>query len=301
MNGMAPALPSVYEAVKTEVKMVKLDVKQIAPIAPEAVAFDADNVVVSISGGKDSAALLAWAMAHFPKEKIKPVHAVIDIDWKETMDVVKSHVAHYGLGCEMVQAVDRDGNTKGFISMMLAPRTNRKTGEVGQQMFPSMEQRLCTSTLKTAPIDKYVRTLKGKTLVLIGERREESSNRAKLVAFRPDEKLSAKGREVVKYSPILDMKESDVWGVIHQEGLMVHPCYGYGVKRASCAICIFSSDEDIKIAAKHAPEVVQAYLQMEAQLDHTFRYKPATKKRGEVKERVADILKRVEDEEKKAA
>lgn len=31
--------------------------------------FNADHVVVSVSGGKDSAALMQWAVDNFPKEK----------------------------------------------------------------------------------------------------------------------------------------------------------------------------------------------------------------------------------------
>ena len=258
---------------------------------------NADHIIVSISGGKDSAVLLDYAIRNFPKEKLIAVHAVIDIDWKETLPIVKEQCEFFGIPLYLVQAVDKDGNKKGFIDQMLAPRVNRKTGLTSHYMFPDSGNRFCTSVLKTGPIDKFARTLKGNVLVLIGERREESSNRAKLEAWRPDKANSKKdgSRLVVKYSPILDLLETEVWNIIKTKNIPTHPCYeNFGVSRASCAICIFSSDKDIKQASIHAPEIVAKYVQMERQIPHTFRYKKPTKKKAAQFETIEDILKKMD-------
>lgn len=253
--------------------------------------FNPDRVVVSVSGGKDSAALMQWAVDHFPKDKLICVHAKIDIDWKETVPVVEAQCKHFDLPLVIVQAVDKNGKIAGFLSKLTGQRKDMKTGEMKEYQFPSMGQRWCTSTLKVGPIDKFVRTLKGNVLVLIGERREESSQRSKLEAWRPDEDNSKAGRQVVKFSPILDLKETDVWAIIKKNQIPEHPCYGWGVSRASCAICIFSSNKEIALAAKHAPEIVAAYIEAEKKIKHTFRFKPATKTRAEQKLTIADILK----------
>ena len=252
--------------------------------------FNPDHVVVSVSGGKDSAALMQWAVENFPKDKIVCVHAKIDIDWKETVEVVHAQAAHFGLSLQLVQAVDKDGQDKGFLDQLTAIRRDRKTGEAKEYQFPDMGNRWCTSLLKVGPIDKFVRSLTGRILVLVGERREESSQRAKLEAWRPDEKNSKAGREVVKFSPILDLKESEVWEIIEKNNIPKHPCYGWGVSRASCAICIFSSNHEIALAAKHAPEIVAKYIEAETKIKHTFRYKPATKTRAEQRQTIAQIL-----------
>lgn len=252
--------------------------------------FKPDHVVVSVSGGKDSAALMQYAVDNFPKAKLICVHAKIDIDWKETVPVVEAQCKHFDLPLVIVEAVDKNGKPAGFLSKLTSPRRDSKTGEMKEYQFPSMGQRWCTSTLKVGPIDKFVRTLKGNILVLIGERREESSQRSKLEAWRPDENNSKAGRQVVKFSPILDLKEPEVWAIIEANGIPKHPCYGWGVSRASCAICIFSSNAEIKLAAQHAPEIVAKYIEAEKKIQHTFRYKPATKTRAEQKLTIEMIL-----------
>jgi len=249
-----------------------------------------DKIVISISGGKDSSVLMKWAIDNFPKEKLVCVHAEIDIDWDETIPIVKEQCKYFDLPLVIVKAIDKNGKEKGFIDQLTAPRVNRKTGAIGEYQFPSMSNRWCTSVLKTGPIDKYCRSLKGNVLVLIGERREESSQRAKLEAYRPDLKNSKAGRNIVKYSPILDLLENEVWEIINKNNIPKHPCYQLGVSRASCAICIFSSDKEIAIAANHAPHIVKRLIDAENKIQHSYKYKPATKKRGAIKESINDIL-----------
>jgi len=252
----------------------------------------ADHIIVSVSGGKDSAALMQYAVDTYPADKLICVHAVIDIDWKETIDVVRAQCDHFGLPLVEVQAVDKKGNKKGFIDQLKAPRIDRKTGDTKEYMVPDMANRWCTSILKTGPIDKYARALRGNVLVLIGERAEESSQRAKLEAWRPDIKNTLKdgSRNIVKFSPILEYKEREVWDIINSNGIPTHPCYSWGVSRASCAICIFSSPKEIAIAAERAPEIVKDYINAEESLSTTFRYKAATKTRPEMRISLIDIL-----------
>lgn len=246
-----------------------------------------DKVIVSVSGGKDSSVLMAWALRHFPIEKLICVHAKIDIDWKETIPVTQAQCEYLGLPLVVVQANHADGSPKGFLSKLVSPRVKRD-GTVIENKFPDMSCRWCTSELKIAPIDKYINTLKGNILVLVGERAEESAQRAGMETYRVS--LENSKRKVVKYSPIHSLLETEVWECINEMSLPVHPCYSWGVSRASCAICIFSSDAEIKIAYEKAPEIVLAYMEAESKIQHCFRYKPATKKRDEQKITIKEIL-----------
>ena len=255
----------------------------------------ADYIIISVSGGKDSTYLLDWAVRYLPKEKLVACHAKIDIDWTDTVEVVKSQCKFFDVPLTIVEAVDKNGNPKGFLSKLTSPRIDRKTGEVKENMFPDSRNRSCTAELKVAPIDKFIRTFKGNVAVLIGERRQESFQRAKLDFWRPDLKLTTKDgkRTVVKISPILDILENEVWDRINEIGAPIHPCYSWGVTRCSCAICIFSSDKDIEIAMEREPNLVKDYIEAEQKISHTFRYKPATKSRPAIKETIQDIVTRI--------
>lgn len=259
-----------------------------------------DHVIVNTSGGKDSSVLTHWAKNHFPVELLTMVHAIIDIDWEVTVPIVEAQAKFFNLPLVKVQSVDSEGNPRGFIDKLLSPRRNRITGELGEQMFPSNNSRWCTSDLKVAPISKYIRTLKGNILSLTGERRQESSNRAKLDYVRFKEDQSVNGRTVVQASPLLDVLEDEIWETIHKNNIPFHPCYSWGCSRASCAICIFSKDIEIKIAEERAPVIVEKYLDAESKISHTFRYKAATKTRPAITETVREILARTKLESPEA-
>jgi len=255
----------------------------------------ADHIIVSISGGKDSTLLMIQAerlKKELPNTTFHYVHAVIDIDWKETKEVVKAQCAFFNVEPIFVIAVDKNGKEKGFLDQLTSERIDRKTGEKKEYMVPDMANRWCTSILKTGPIDKFARSLKGNVLVMIGERAEESIKRANLESWRPDPKNTRKdgSRTVVKWSPILKVLETEVWEAIEKSGAPVHPCYSWGVSRASCAICIFSSNKEIAIAAERAPEIVKAYMEAEAKISTSFKYKKATKTKPEQRISIADIL-----------
>jgi 3'-phosphoadenosine 5'-phosphosulfate sulfotransferase (PAPS reductase)/FAD synthetase len=260
-----------------------------------------DLYLISISGGKDSTALIDFAIKHFPHNKIQFVHAKIDIDWRETIPTVKAQVEHarklakHDFPLHIVEATFADGTPKGFLSKLLAPRIDRITGEAKQNQFPDMQNRWCTSELKLAPIRKLTRELLpngGSVLNVTGERHAESKQRSKLPYIEANESWSTKAIHVTNFRPILHLSESEVFAISTNNGYQIHPCYSWGVSRASCAICIFSSDEEIKLALKHAPHIVEDYIQAESMINHSFRYKPATKTRPEQKTRIIDILKK---------
>lgn len=243
-----------------------------------------NHIVVSLSGGKDSSVLMWYAINNFPKEKIIAVHAQIDIDWEETLPTVEKQCEFFGIPLVTVQAA------KGFLEQLTSKRKDRKTGKLKETKFPSADRRWCTSDLKKNPIDKFLRTFRGNILLLIGERREESNRRAKLEEIRPDTRNSNSRRTITIYSPLLNYLEKDIWDIINTNNIPVHPCYSLGISRASCCICIFSSNEEIAIAARHAPDIVQKYIEAEQQISHKFRYKAATKRKPEIKLSIEEIL-----------
>lgn len=82
-----------------------------------------------------------------------------------------------------------------------------------------------------------------KVLVVSGERRGESSGRAKyneMEIHRTNAEAKAH-RLVHQWRPVIDYSEKDVWEVLKRHNVNPHPCYRAGWNRCSCAMCIFST------------------------------------------------------------
>lgn len=70
---------------------------------------------------------------------------------------------------------------------------------------------------------------------------------------------------------MLDWTEDQIWTRIRSSGLPPHPCYGYGVSRASCFMCIFARKRELTIAMRRHPERFKAFVDVERELGHRFR------------------------------
>lgn len=108
--------------------------------------------------------------------------------------------------------------------------------------------RWCSGNLKaavqdsvTANLDKTKKDVK--VLVVSGERRGESSGRAKYNEMEIHRtNAEAKAHRIVhQWRPVIDYSEIDVWEVLKRYKVNPHPCYRAGWNRCSCAMCIFST------------------------------------------------------------
>ena len=108
--------------------------------------------------------------------------------------------------------------------------------------------RWCSGNLKAAVQDSVTSNLKEtksdkKILIVSGERRGESSGRAKYNEMEIHRtNAEAKAHRVVhQWRPVIDYSEKDVWEVLKRNKVNPHPCYRAGWNRCSCAQCIFST------------------------------------------------------------
>jgi 3'-phosphoadenosine 5'-phosphosulfate sulfotransferase (PAPS reductase)/FAD synthetase len=110
------------------------------------------------------------------------------------------------------------------------------------------------------------------TLLLTGERAEESSNRASYFKF---EKHSSNGkkRTVHQYRPVHSWKEQRVWDLIEKYRVNPHPAYKLGWGRVSCMTCIFGNKDQWASVAKIAPKKVEKISQYETQFGITIQRK----------------------------
>lgn len=234
---------------------------------------DYDRFLVFFSGGKDSlACVLHLLEMGVSPSRIELHHHLIDgkegsdlMDWPVT-DAYCKAVAD-ALGTTYLTSW-REG---GFEKEMT--RTDEPTAKIyfpsdddksytslggngpngTRNKFPQVSANLsvrwCSSYLKIDVGSRYISNHKkfidGKTLVLTGERAEESSARAKYKSFEPHRADLRNGIRVKRYvdhwRPIHSWSEEEVWKIIEKYKVMPHPAYYLGWGRTSCRQCIFGS------------------------------------------------------------
>ena len=219
-------------------------------------------VAISSSGGKDSQAMTILLSRIVPREQLLIVHAPIgDVEWPGPIE----HIEHtIPPGVPFIMAPVASGKT-------LLERVEERG------MWPSKSARWCTSDAKRGPIERELRRylkahprFEGRLLNTLGLRRDESSDRARRIPWRRNERMSVAGREVHDWLPIFDLSTEDVFRIIAQAGQSPHPVYSFGLSRCSCSFCIFASRPDLRRAAELRPGLYQRYAALERRIGHTL-------------------------------
>lgn len=261
-----------------------------------------DKYIVSFSGGKDSTATFLYLLEHgVPVERIELWHQEIDgrektfFDWEIAPDYCRRFAEAFGVAIyfqwkeggfyrELVRknsltapncfelpygGIDRTGGQRGKLS------TRCKF----PQCSPDLKVRWCSSYLKidvcSSAIINQQRFRGIRTLVLSGERGEESAARAKYNIFEPDRADLRNGkcfiRHVDRFRPIRDWKEQQVWDIIKRYRIRVHPCYYMGWRRCSCKFSIFGNKNQFASAASISLEQISRIIKLERDFGYTLK------------------------------
>jgi 3'-phosphoadenosine 5'-phosphosulfate sulfotransferase (PAPS reductase)/FAD synthetase len=105
----------------------------------------------------------------------------------------------------------------------------------------------------------------------LGFRADESPARAKRPVISVDASASNGRREVTNWLPIHGWTVDQVWARIKASGVPHHPAYDKGMPRLSCVFCIFAPRAALLIGGRHNPDLLDRYVQVERQINHTFR------------------------------
>lgn len=244
--------------------------------------FSYDRILVAFSGGKDSLACVLHLLdLGVPKERIELWHHEIDgregstlMDWAVTPDYCRKVAEALGLPIYFSWKVGGfEGEMLRTEAKSLPVRFETPEGEVVEvggkggkvntrRRFPALgkdlSSRWCSAYLKidvmSAAINNQARFLGARTLVVTGERAEESGARAKYKEVERhrtdnhDGKFSIvqgerfqETRTVDHWRPVHKWTEAQVWEIIGRYKVNAHPCYHLGWSRCSCETCIFGS------------------------------------------------------------
>lgn len=127
-------------------------------------------------------------------------------------------------------------------------RTKPGTRRQFPQQSANLATRWCSSAAKIdvgrRAITNQDRFLNSKTLFITGERREESSGRAKynqLESHAVDRRHGRLGRHVDAWRPVLHLSEEKVWELLARHRVDAPVPYRLGWTRSSCLTCVFNS------------------------------------------------------------
>lgn len=196
------------------------------------------QVLVPVSGGKDSQLCLQLAIEKHGKEGVRGLFCDTQFEHPRTYEHIEKMRGWYGIPIDRVCAGD-------------VPSKVRRYGR-----FPSGTARFCTDELKIRPTVKYLKALAEELghgfEVWYGVRSEESTERAirykgrvsselmpphEFMAGKYPKYLAKMGIQV--RLPIIDWSK---WQVLHEVGERLNPLYAAGFERVGCFPCLAAGD-----------------------------------------------------------
>ena len=263
--------------------------------------YSYDRYIVSFSGGKDSTALLLFLLENgVSKDKIELWHQEIDgrgrslFDWEVTPDYCRKlgeafNIPVYfqwkvgGFEREMTRT---DSLTApicfelpdGSILQTGGNRGKTSTRNKFPQPSPDLRVRWCSAYLKvdvcSTALRHQDRFQNIRTLVLSGERGEESKQRAEYAILEPDRADLRNGRVpryIDRFRPIRDWKEQQIWDILEKYRVRPHPCYFMGFGRCSCKFCVFGNCHQFASAACVSKTQANDLIRFEKDFGYTMK------------------------------
>lgn len=243
-----------------------------------------EHNIVSVSGGKDSTALLLLAIeretenlqavfadtghehpqtyeyVEYLSENVHPIR-VIRADFSEDIarkrEFVNTKWREHGVSDEKIAramaALQPTGNP--FLDLC-----------VWKGRFPSTKARFCSEELKRNPINEQVNMPlieAGDSIISWqGVRADESINRRNL----PELELKASwpnGAELWNYRPILKWTAEDCFAMHKKHGIKHNPLYEQGMGRVGCMPCIHCRKDELLEISKRFPEELDRIAEWE--------------------------------------
>ena len=263
---------------------------------------DYDRVCVFQSGGKDSIACILHLLdLGVAPSIIELHHHDVDgregstlMDWPITRDYCRAFAEAFGMKLyyswkvggferEMLRHEARTSPTSwetidGPIMTAGGSSGKLNTRRRFPQVSSDLSVRWCSSYLKVDPgailLRSESRFLRGKTLVITGERAQESASRAKYATFEPyraDNRNGARVRRWIDHwRPIHRWTEEQVWEILARYRINPHPAYWLGWGRTSCMTCIFGSPNQWASVRACAPDHFEVIARYEEEFGVTI-------------------------------
>lgn len=207
------------------------------------------TLIVPISGGKDSQAVLRLAIETRGREGLRVVHQSTGYDHPKTYDHLAYMERRYEVKIEFTQS-ERFKDIFDFIEK--------------DKHFPHGQKRSCTRALKQLPFKAWLRA-EGllDAHILMGMRAAESSSRAARYGAKTDDEEFRLGDLAKVYDvryldkvtlslPIVHWSTKQVFAYLKSFGDELNPLYEQGFDRVGCFPCLLGKNKDWELAAQDA-------------------------------------------------
>ena len=244
-----------------------------------------DLYVIAFSGGKDSSALLVWALEHLPQDQLRFVFC--DTGWESPITYqFIDEVNHRLLDGRLIVLKSRK-----YTDLLDLAKKKRR--------FPSPKARFCTEELKIVPMIEWILQQSCDIAVYQGIRAEESEARRRMKPsdefFKPQIDYDQNPHRFVdgqwkrKQAPIFQKqaiawlesyecsverpffywKTKDILTLCRKHNVL-NPLYSKGFSRVGCFPCIMANKREIRRIAEIDPERITTIAQAEQETGHSF-------------------------------
>lgn len=252
-----------------------------------------EHNIISVSGGKDSTALLLLAIERHP-DNMQAVFADVGNEHDITYEYVRYLEKATGVKIRWIKAdfsqqierkkayVIAKWSDKGVPQETITRAVSAlvPTGIpfldlcLWKGRFPSAKAAFCSEELKRNPIIEQVHLPlleDGNTLYSWqGVRADESRRRAAL------DELENVGGGLWNYRPILKWTASDCFAMHRKHGIKHNPLYEMGMGRVGCMPCINCRKDELLEISKRFPEAIERIRQWETAVKQASKWGAAT-------------------------
>ena len=195
--------------------------------------------IICFSGGKDSTALVLWAIDNLPE------FDTVFCDTKWEHEITYAYIEEINqklLGGKLITIT-----SEGMESLVV------RKGRV-----PSAKARFCTENLKLKPMIKWLETIEDEKTIYQGIRAQESQSRSNM---KPHEWNDDYDAWIDR--PLLHWTHEQVFVLMKEKNVEPNPLYFMGARRVGCFPCVMISHRELKPMLLTAPEIVEKIERLE--------------------------------------